>query len=184
MITTVLLASTLVACVATPTKQSSSQPNAEAQDSIGISGAVAMYNTRNYSGAVKEFDNIIRGDGSSANSRRMAHLGKAMVYLGNDENWHSIENAKMALISAGQVAPQDGEKFAVETDLLMDAVSEVIGTESKYSVLKAKSSGSGQQIAKLSRELDAVYVERNELLEERKMLNVALEKLKELTLGN
>ena len=184
LITTILLVSALLACAVTPTQQSIPQSSAGAKESTGISSAAAMYDTRNYPDAIREFENIIRDDSSSANSRRMAHLGRAMVYLGNDENWHSLENAKMALMSAGQVTPEDGEEFAVETDMLMDAVSAVIGTESKYSVLMAKSSGSGGQNAELRRELDAVKAERDELVEEQKMLNEALEKLKELTLGN
>ena len=107
-----------------------------------------------------------------------------MVYLGNDESLHSIENAKMSLISAGGVAPNDNEEFAIETDMLMDAVSEVIGTESKYTVLKGKTNGSNTQLTALQQDLDTVEAERDELLAEQKALNEALEKLKKLTLGN
>jgi hypothetical protein len=184
LISAIFMVSSLVACATAPTPQAATQSTVRAQDSTGISSAAAMYNTNNYPGAIREFDAIIASGTSSANSRRLAHLGKAMVYLGKVESWHSIENAKMSLMSAGRVAPEDGEEFAVETDMLMDAVSSVIGTESKYTVLMAKSSGFGQQNAELRRELDALKTEREELLKNQKMLNDALEKLKELTLGN
>lgn len=184
LISTVLLVSTLVACAAAPTKPTASRSTTGAKDAMAMSGAASMYNTRNFSGAIREFDKIIKDSGSSANSRRTAHLGKSMVYLGNDKKWHSIENAKMSLISAGKVTTEDGEEFSVETDLLMDAVSSVIGTESKYNVLMSKSSWSGAQNAELQSELETITGERDELLKEQKMLNEAIEKLKELTLGN
>ena len=182
--TAILMFSSLVACAVTPTEPAASVPESRVESNAGLAGAADMYNSRNYPGAIREFDNVITDEGSSANDRRLANLGKSLVYLGNDENWHSIENAKMSLVSAGQVAPQGSEEFAVETDLLMDAISVVIGTESKYAVQVAKSSGSGAEVVELKRELDALKSERNELLAEQKILNEALEKLKNLTLGN
>ena len=184
LMSALFLIGSLFACAATPTQQSSSGPAVQPDSDKGLAGAAAMYNTRNYPGAIREFDAVIANKGASANNRRLAHLGKAMVYLGSDEKWHSMANAKMSLVSAGQVAPKDGEDFNVETDMLMDAVSAVIGTESKYAVLMSKSSHSGQENAKLRQELDEVKAEREELLEEQKVLNEALEKLKKLTLGN
>jgi len=188
LLTAILMVASLVACAVSPT-----QPSGKSQKKggMGISSAVDSYNSRDFSTAIQGFDSVIADDASGANSRRLAHLGKAMVYLGTDENWHSIENAKMSMLSAGQVAPKKGEKFAPETDMLMDAVSEVIGTESKYSMVQEKSSGSGYEISQLRRELDSVKaerdalkMERNDLVEEQKMLNAALEKLKKISLGN
>lgn len=178
-----IVVSSLVACATAPAKSTAAKP-AKVKPSTSMVSAADMYNSRNYPDALNAFDNIISDKGSSANSRRLANLGKAMVFLGNDESLHSIENAKMSLISAGQVAPKDNEEFAIETDMLMDAVSEVIGTESKYMVLKGKTNGSNSQLTGLQKELDAVEAERDELLAEQKALNEALEKLKRLTLGN
>ena len=184
LLTTTLIVSSLVACAAAPSKPKAAKQDNGVKPSISMVSAADMYNSRNYPGALNAFDNITSDRGSSANSRRLAHLGKAMVYLGNDESLHSIENAKMSLISAGQVAPKNNEEFTIETDMLMDAVSEVIGTESKYMVLRGKTNGSNAQLSGLQQELEAVEAERDELLAEQKSLNEALEKLKQLTLGN
>jgi len=50
--------------------------------------------------------------------------------------------------------------------------------------LKAKTINSNVEIAKLKKERDVLVMERNELLKEQQALNEALEKLKNLTLGN
>jgi transcriptional regulator with GAF, ATPase, and Fis domain len=180
----ILMAGSLIACAAAPTKSAGEETVERVEFKTGMAEAADMYNSRNYPGAIREFDNVIRDDASSANSRRLAHLGKSLVYLGPDVNWHSVDNAKLSLMSAGQVAPESTEEFSVETDLLMDAVSVVIGTESKYAVMAAKSSGSGSEVNELKRELDMVKAERDELVVEQKVLNEAIEKLKALTLGN
>lgn len=158
---------------------------------IDISTAVDSYNSRDFSNAIKGFDSVIANDSSSANSVRLAHLGKSMVYLGNDKRWQSIDNAKLSMLAASQVKLKKGETFAGETGMLMDAVSEVIGTESKYSMVREKTSGSGQEISELRRELeavkterDALEMERDELIAEQELLNDALEKLKKISLGN
>jgi len=174
----------LGACAAAPTKTVETQADERVDVKTGIAGAADMYNSQNYPGAIREFDNIIKNENSSANSRRLAHLGKALVFLGPDANWHSVDNAKLSLRSAGQVAPTATEEFSVETDLLMDAVSTVIGTESKYAVLAAKSQGNGNETTELKRELDSVKAERDELIAEQKVLNDTIEKLKALTLGS
>jgi hypothetical protein len=184
MLFTLLLIGSLVACAVSPAKTVPSEAKNTVEFKNRMTAAANMYNSRNYPGAIREFDNIIRDENATANSRRLAHLGKALVYLGPDENWHSVDNAKLALISAGQVAPEGNEEFSVETDLLMDSVSAVIGTESKYSVLAAKSNGSGDEVLELKRELDTVKAERDELLTEQQVLNEAIEKLKALTLGS
>jgi len=184
LVTMTVVVVALSACAVAPAKQAASQTVDKVEFQTGMSGAADMYNSRNYPGAIREFDNVITDDASSANSRRLAHLGKALVYLGPDKNWHSVDNAKLSLMSAGQVAPAGTEEFSVETDLLMDAISAVIGTESKYSVLMAKSQGAGSESTELKRELDSVKAERDELLAEQKVLNDAIEKLKALTLGS
>jgi len=179
-----MIFSSLLACAVAPTETNVPEPAETVEFKTGMAGAADMYNSHNYPGAIREFDGVINDASSSANSRRLAHLGKAMVYLGSDVNWHSIDNAKLSLMSAGQVAPDDSEEFSVETDLLMDAVSAVIGTESKYSVLAAKSNGTEDEVNELRRELDSIKIERDKLIADQKVLNEAIEKLKALTLGN
>jgi len=183
LLISLLMFGSLIACAVAPVDTSVSEAHEQVESKTGMAGAADMYNSRNYPGAIREFDNVISDAGSSANNRRLAHLGKALVYLGPDENWHSVDNAKLSLMSAGQIAPEGNQEFSVETDLLMDAVSAVIGTESKYAVLAAKTNDSGGEVKELRRELDAVKSERNVLLAEQDVLNEAIEKLKVLTLG-
>lgn len=174
-----LLLTSLVACATVPSEPADS--DAPPPD-IGLTSANVMYNTRNYTGAVREFDTIITDTEASANNRRMSHLGKALIYLSSDKNWHSIENAKMSLNAAGQVAPESNKEFSIETDMLMDSITALIGSESEYLELQAKSGNSGAEIARLKKERDALTKERDGLLKEQQALNDALETLKNLTL--
>ena len=182
-ISALVLLSGLLACAAASTTKSNPNAQQPAID-VGLAGANNMYNTRNYLGAVREFDVIISDPESSANSQRLANLGKALIYLGDDENWHSLENAKMSLMAAGGVVPANNEEFAVETDLLMDAIASLTGAESKYEALETKAGGSSGEIAGLKKERDALAIERDALLMEQAALNEALERLKKLTLGD
>ena len=95
-----------------------------------------------------------------------------------------VSSVALALAAVGLVSPGAGKEFAAETDLLMDAGTDVIGTESKYTELQSQTGNSSAEVAKLKRERDALAAERDELLEEQKGLNEAIEKLKQLTLGN
>ena len=179
-----LLLSSLVACASVPPTSVEPDANVNPASDQGLASASVMYNTRDYAGAVAEFDRIIANDATSSNSRRLAHLGKALIYLGSDESWHSLDKAKMALNSAGSVMPESDEEFAIETDMFMDSIAAQIGSESQYLELKEKSGGSSAEIARLKKERDALAQERDALLKEQQTLNEALEKLKNLTLGS
>lgn len=178
-----ILLSSMIGCATVPSGSADSNAAPERAPDTGLASANVMYNTRNYTGAVREFDTIISDDDASANSRRLSHLGKSLIYLSTDKNWHSIENAKMALNSAGQVVPEGNEEFAVETDMFMDSITALIGAESENHELQSKSGNSGAEITRLKRERDVLTGERDELLREQQALNDALEKLKKLTLG-
>jgi len=182
--TGILLLTSLVACATVPSGSADADATADHAPDMGLASANVMYNTRNYTGAVREFDTIITDPDASANSRRLSHLGKALIYLSTDENWHSIENAKMSLNASGQVVPESDEEFAVETDMFMDSITAFIGSESEYLELQAKSGNSGAEIARLKKERNALTAERDQLLKEQQALNDALEKLKNLTLGS
>lgn len=178
-----LLLTGLVACATVPSESVDSAAVADVPD-MGLASANVLYNTRNYTGAVREFDTIITDPDASANSHRLSHLGKALIYLSSDKKWHNIENAKMSLHAAGQIVPESDEEFAVETDMFMDSIAALIGSESEYLELRAKSGNSGAEIARLKKERNALTAERDQLLEEQQALNNALEKLKNLTLGS
>ena len=184
MILGTIVFSSLVACAGMPSNSVEPEITEEKNMDMGLATVSHMYSARNYAAALAGFDSIIADADSNANSRRLAHLGKALIYLGDDEKWHSIENAKMSLNAAGAVSPGDGQEFAIETDMLMDSIATQIGSESGYLELKAKTINSNVEIAKLKKERDVLVMERNELLKEQQALNEALEKLKNLTLGN
>lgn len=180
----IVMSAGLAACAGAPSKPETPQAVIKHHDVSAFKDAASMYNAGDYEGALYAFNKIGKDPAESANDRRLAQLGKALVYLGNDQKLHSVANAKLALVSAGQVQAGAGEEFAVETNMLMEAVSFVIGTESKYDVLKEKSGGSNAQVAQLRKENEALQSERDDLLAEQKSLKEALEKLKKLTLGN
>jgi len=180
---TVLLTA-MVACTTVPSESANSGSVHGQTPKKGLASANAMYNTRNYGGAVREFDTIISAADASAYGRRLSHLGKALIYLGSDENWRSIESAKMSLNAASQVIPEGNEAFSVETNLFMDSIAALINSESEYLELQAKSSDSSAEITRLEKERNALAKERDELLKEQQTLNEAIEKLKNLTLGS
>lgn len=182
IVTGTVLLTSLVACATAPLEPA--EPSVPAVPVSELAKANDNYAARNYPGAVREYEAIIKDDDASANNRRLAHLGKALVFLGPDKDWHSLENAKMSLGDAGRIAPDDNEEFAIETDMLMDSVTTLIGAESELRELQAKSGSSGAEVARLKKERDALAAERDALLEEQQGLNAALEKLKNLTLGN
>ena len=150
----------------------------------GLASANFVYNTRDYDAALSEFKAITQNRDASASSRRMAYLGEALIYLSSDKQWRSLENAKMALGSAGQIAPAENEEFSLAADMLMDAITITIGTESRYEQIRAKSGNSSSEVVRLKSERDALMADNERLRQEQVALNEALERLKNLTLGN
>ena len=179
-----ILLTGLVACAVVPSDPVEPAAAAEDAPEMGIARVSLMDNTGDIAGTMAEFDDIIESTNGDANNRRLAHLGKALIYLGSDESWHSIDNAKMSLSAAGSIVPEGTEEFAIETDMLMDSVAAQIGSESKFVELRSKAGRSMAEIAQLRKERDALVQERDELLKEQQALNDALERLKNLTLGN
>lgn len=149
-----------------------------------LASVSVKYSTGDNAGSMAGFDSIIASADSDANSRRLAHLGKALIYLGSDTYWHSIDNARRSLKAAGSVVPESGKEFAIETDMLMDSVAAQIDSESNYLEMQLKAGNTRAEITRLQKEHDALVQERDGLLKEQQALNEALEKLKNLTLGN
>lgn len=150
----------------------------------GLDAASSLYEARDFENALKKFDRVIAAPDSDANAKRLAYLGKALIYLGNDEKLHNLENAKLAISDAAKVVPPQGKSFTAESNMMRDAVMALAGSRSAYDALETKTGGSGGEIAQLKRQRDALIAERDALLEEQASLNEALEKLKELTLKN
>lgn len=174
----------VVACATVDTQ--SAQPLAVETVEISdqLASAKMPYNTQDFDVALKEFHTISLDPDVSVSSRRMAYLGQALIYLSSDKNFHSVDNAKLALRSAGQVEPSENEEFSLAADLLLDAVNITIGTESRYAQLKSKTGNSNSEVARLKAERDALLAENSKLQQEQVSLRDALERLKNLTLGN
>lgn len=179
-----MLVAGLTGCATTPAGPAKAVTVEVPPADPGLASANVMYNTRNYSGAVREFDTIITDSDASANSHRLAHLGKALIYLGTDKNWFSIKNAQQSLNAAGQVVPESHEGFAVETDMFMDSIAAQLDTQMENIKLRQKRSGSSGELDRVREERDALVAERDAWLKEQQSLNEAIEKLKDLTLGN
>lgn len=150
----------------------------------GLASANFVYNARDYEAALNEFTAIAQNHEASANSRRMAYLGQALIYLSGDKRWHSLENAKMALRSAGQVSTIQDEGFLLTSDMMMDAIMITIGSDSRYAELLLQSGNSKSEVVRLKAERDSLLAENDKLRKEQVALNTALEKLKNLTLGD
>lgn len=180
----VFVLSGVVACASVETKPVAPVVVEKVVIDDGLANANDAYNSRDYDSALNEFKAIAQNQAASVNSRRMAYLGQALIYLNSDKRWRSLENAKMALRSAGQIAPTDNESFRLTTDLMMDAITVSIGTESRYAELRSKSGNSNNEVARLKAERDALSAENDQLRQEQVALNEALERLKNLTLGN
>ena len=69
-----LLLTSLVACATVPSESADSDVP---PPDMGLTFANVMYNTRNYTGAVREFDTIITDAEASANSRRRDRIPPA-----------------------------------------------------------------------------------------------------------
>ena len=179
-----LVLAALSACASVTSNPAEPGPLVNQVPETGLASVSVNYSTGDYAGSMAGFDSIIASAHSDANSRRLAHLGKALIYLGSDTNWHSIDNARIALKAAGSVVPGSGEEFTIETDMLMDSVAAQIGSESNYLEMKSKAGTARAEITRLQKERDALVQERDGLLKEQQALNEALEKLKNLTLGN
>ncbi len=150
----------------------------------GLASADSVYSSGDYEAALEEFKAISLNRNAIADSRRTAHLGEALIYLSSDQKWHSLENAKMALRSAGQVVAAENEKFSPATDMMMDAITISIGTESRYAELHSQSGNFRTELARVKSERDALLADNDKLRREQIALNEAMERLKNLTLGN
>lgn len=178
-----LLSAGLTACATAPSKPVEQAP-ADVPLTPAFSSASTDFKTRQYAAAVGKFDAIIADPGTPAKERRLAHLGKALVYLSYDEEWRSIQNARDALGQAAKVPVPAGETLDIETDMLMESILAQIDSQSVYDNMKSQTKDSGYQVAQLEKKQEALEKERDALIKENENLNQALERLKNLTLGD
>ncbi len=139
-----------------------------------VSSAFSQFTKRDYAAASSGYDAVASSTGSSPGAKQLAYLGKALVHLSTDSKWRSLDEAGRLLQSAEAI---DADGTNVETQMLMNALSSLIGVEANISEMDAKVANSASEIARLKEE-------KSSLQEDQAALNEALEKLKALTLGN
>ena len=177
-LTAALVMSSALSCAVAPT--SDSEPVAQAKPtqtntaSSGVQAAYANYQKRDFAAAASGFEALANDERSNSESKRLALLGQALVHLSTDADYRNIDQAGSALQLAETM---ESNSASVETNMLMNALSALIGVEANISELNTKLANSSSEIAGMKQE-------REELVAEQDALNEALEKLKALTIGN
>lgn len=179
----VLVISSGLSCAVTPgAGPSADAPTAtSAVAGANVASAFAAYQQRDFGAAAAGFDAVAADSSASQNDQRLAHLGKAMVNLSTDPEYRDVKEAGMHLQAAEAIK---GDSTAVETGMLMNAMSALVGVESNVMELNTKVANSSREIATLKAERDTLKAGQETLTAENADLNQALEKLKALTLGN
>ena len=149
--------------VATPTQRASTS-------SQTMESAWSAYDRRDFATAAAGYDELANDE----DDRQLALLGKALVHLSTDAQWRNLDEAARLLQASEQM---DNNGASVQTSMLINALSSLIGAEANNSELNTKVSNSSREIAQLKAEQEALVAEQS-------TLNEALEKLKALTIGN
>ena len=180
----ILAVSTGISCAVAPDTDSAADTRplpAVTSGTSAVNAPYAMYEKRDFAGAAASYE-AVAGDSTSGNeARRLAYLGNALVHLSTDPQLRDLDKAGQFLQSAEAV---ETENENVETSMLMNALSSLIGVESNISELNSKTSNSSAEIARLKEERDTLQAELTASSAEQAALNEALEKLKALTIGN
>ena len=168
-------AALLASCAMAPTSDDSAQANQAAprssSDESDIRAGFDAYQKREFGDAYNAYETATGSDDSR--TARLAHLGKALVHLSTDVQWRDVNKAALSLQAAESV---DGAP-SIETSMLINALSSLIGVEADISALNRQVSNSSVEIGRLKEERDNLIVEQQRL-------NDALDKLKSLTIGN
>jgi len=174
----VLLLSSGLSCAVAPTAGAPSGDQdaqmSSRQASEAVQQAFAQYSRREFAAAASSFDSVVASAGAKPVDLQLAHLGKSLVYLSTDPNWRDLDAAALALQSAEGVTSNDN---SVQLGMLVDAVSSLIGAEKNNSELMSKVNNAAYELGKLKEALEMQDAEVE-------TLNDALEKLKNLTIGN
>jgi len=139
-----------------------------------LHGAYSNFQRRDFAAASSGFRSISDDGGNSSRDRQLALLGQTLVYLSTDAEWRDLSEAGNTLQSAEGITVESGN---VETEMLMNALSSLIGVETNISELNTKVANSSTEITSLKGDLESAVAEQD-------ALNEALEKLKALTIGN
>jgi hypothetical protein len=142
--------------------------------SVAIKDAYTSYERRDYAGAASGFGSVLSSGKAAAEDQVLANLGMALIHLSTDSEWRDLAQAGAALQAAEGI---ESTSSSVESGMLMNALSSLIGVETNISELNSKASNSSAEITRLKSDLAAAKTEQD-------ALNEALEKLKAITIGN
>lgn len=174
----VLVLSSGLSCAVTPTTQTQDADQqgqmSRRAASAAIQEAFDQFSRRDFATAMSGFDNVADSANANPDDQRLAHLGKSLVYLSTDREWRDLDAAAMALQSAEDIP---GGSNPVQHGMLVNAVSSLIGAEKNNAELKGKVNNAAYELGKLKEALENQDAEVA-------TLNEALEKLKDLTIGN
>ena len=171
------LAVSSVSCAVTepaPTPVSSTK-------SVSFDDAWAAYSHRDFAASISAFEQL--NENGSNEQQRQAWLGKALVYLSTDRDWRDLGKARSAVQSAADLASA-GEAQSASVNLLGSAVEGHINAESDNAELNARINELLRELEQAKSSRESLAAENRKLLLEQEKLNAALEKLKQLTLGN
>lgn len=171
------------ACATAPEKTTVAPATAKASNSAQLESAFRNYDLRKFESAAAAFERIAANDSASANDRRIAHLGLAMIHLSTDLDWRDIDAAKVSLDAAREVAQTDPSP-RVETDMLSLAVNDLVNVETDNAELMKRSNELARELGRVKDNRGDWEAEREALLAEQARLEETLERLKQLTLGN
>lgn len=169
-----LLAS-LISCAVTPTGDGGAAatpaPAKNTSNEGDIRDAFDAYEKRQFADAYNAYERATASE--NVHAAQLAHLGKALIHLSTDAQWRDVNKAALSLQAAESVDAESN----IETHMLINALSSLIGVEADISSLNRRVANSSVELGKLKEEREA-------LLAEQDRLNAALERLKNLTIGN
>jgi hypothetical protein len=171
------------ACATAPQKDTVAPAPAQANSSARLESAFQAYDLRKFESAAAAFEAIANDGAASANDRRIAHLGMAMIHLSTDLDWRDIDAAKVSLDEARAVAQEDPSP-RVETNMLALAVNDLVNVEADNTELMRRSNELARELGRVKETQGDWQAEREALLAEQARLQQTLDKLKQLTLGN
>jgi hypothetical protein len=140
------------------------------------------FSQRQFALAVEEFERVTSNPQNSTDVRRQAWLGKALVYLSTDPEWRDLAQARNAVQSADDIV--NGSQTDSASKLFSAAIDGHINAESDNTELNGRIKELLRELEKIKTSTAALQSENDALLAEQEKLNAALEKMKELTLGN
>ena len=149
-----------------------------AERNAQLSQAFDAYERRNFASAHEGFEALT--ESGNADTERLAWLGIALVRVSTDPDWRDPEAARVALQSAESTEGAPG----IAAGMLINALSSLILIEADMSAVTRQQLNTAYEAREAEAEINALREERDALLAEQERLNEALEKLKELTIGN